>query len=207
VHGRFGESLFRVPSHPSSQRVPRSVSVYEAGTVRNMALRCQPLCARGPCPVPHIWCADALVAWVDYGTVRLHVHVRGRDVVLDRPQYRQRRFLSMSLSSCKRESDSIHRVNSPAVSTFNLIRVWLRHSLQIFTVSFFNCTWAQCILLLPLRCRALDLGRLAAHSWPTLYLPLIYFPNTGILTYPQVLPPIVITFKIRWFVHDMVVGP
>lgn len=40
------------------------------------------------------------------------------DVVLDRPQHRQRRFLSMSLSSCKRDSDTKHRVSSPAVSTF-----------------------------------------------------------------------------------------
>ena len=74
-------------------------------------------------------------------------------------------------------------------------------------MSFFNCTWAQSILLLPLRCQALDLGRLVAHSWPTIYFSLIYFPSTIILAYPQILPPIVITFKIRRVVKDMVVGP
>lgn len=35
---------------------------FEAGPVRIMALRCQPLSTRGPCPVPHFWCADTFAS-------------------------------------------------------------------------------------------------------------------------------------------------
>ena len=51
--------------------------------------------------MPHLWCADAVLFWVAYGTVRLHArsHARGFHLgqALDRPQHSHWRFPSMTL--------------------------------------------------------------------------------------------------------------
>lgn len=165
--------------------------------------------------MPHFWCADALLSWVAYGTVRLHArshargfHLRTRLLIVhstaigDPPVW--------PLSFHQRESDFEHTsslLDKPKISTSILIRVRLRHSLQVFTVSVSNCTWAQYIHSPSLHHQDPDLGRPAAQFWSTSHHLVVYSPDARPLTHPHVLSlPIIVVWKVRRLVQDMTVS-
>jgi hypothetical protein len=186
---------------------------FEAGTVRNMALRCQTsIHSRTLFRDPFL---GARALFCPELTVRLHArsHARGQHLGIwtliihstaigDSPV--------CPLSSHKRESDIEHTlllVASPTISTLILDEVWLRHSLQVFAVYSSIRTWAQCISHPSLHHQDPDLGRPATHFWSTSHHLVVYFPDARPLIHPQVLSlPIVIAWKVRRLDQDMTVS-
>ena len=132
---------------------------FEVGTVRNMALRANLYLLRDPVLRPILvaqmhFGPGLLIEPFGYTPTAMPVGCISRHG-LELPQNRHWSFSSIAPVIHKRESD----LDSPIISTSILVRVWLRHSLQVFTVSLFDRTWAQCILLPSLHHQNPDLDR------------------------------------------------
>lgn len=165
----------------------------EAGTVRNMALRCQTsIYSRALSRAPFLgartlFCPELLMEPFGYTPAAMPVGPSWV-MVLDRPMHRHWRRSSMSpvISQARVGSRAYlvarrqsHHLNFPPRSGLAQAQ-----PAGIYGVSS-NRTWAQCIFHSSLHHQDPDLGRPATQIWSTSHRLVVYFPDARLLTRPR----------------------